>query len=235
MNGDARIRLAAFARVRELEATHRDAIPWSEIARGFFLDGEHFLLSGKARGIFRPERMSRGVLSIKTTMPRAGRQRRYNDIASTPFYSTRCNASTASPDGSSRFLRPMELSRSRKPDMFLTKRPGRGEVKCFLPIYNVSGSRDWKMITNAETTVRVGGLTSATIRELRAAFPELEQHATVEPEEVPVTEDRELGTLVLVLTLTAASLQCATAVLNFLARPKAAKSKNKRRDRSKVD
>lgn len=82
MNGDARIRLAAFARIRELDAIHGDAIPWGEIARGFFLDDEHLFLSGKARGIFRPQRMSRGVLSIKTTMPRAGRQRRYNDIAS---------------------------------------------------------------------------------------------------------------------------------------------------------
>lgn len=79
---DARVRVAAFSRVRELAAIYGDAIPWVAIARGFVVDGEHVLLSGKARGIFRPRRMSRGVLSIKTTMPRAGRKRRYNDIAS---------------------------------------------------------------------------------------------------------------------------------------------------------
>jgi putative restriction endonuclease len=82
MINDTRIRLSAFDRVRELAEVHGDAIPWSDIAQGFLIEGEHFFLSGKARGIFRPQRMSRGVLSIKTTMPRAGRQRRYNDIAS---------------------------------------------------------------------------------------------------------------------------------------------------------
>jgi putative restriction endonuclease len=79
---DARLRVAALNRVRELAAIYGDAIPWGEIARGFVVDGEDVFLSGKARGIFRPRRMSRGVLSIKTTMPRAGRERRYNDIAS---------------------------------------------------------------------------------------------------------------------------------------------------------
>jgi putative restriction endonuclease len=82
MNYDTGMRLAAFDRVREMAALYGDAIPWREIARGFSFDGELFVLSGKAKGIFRPQRMSRGVLSIKTTIPRTGRARRYDDIAS---------------------------------------------------------------------------------------------------------------------------------------------------------
>ena len=83
---DDAIRATALERVEELEDTWRGAIPWSEIEAGFFLNGEHVYLSGRARGIFRPRQMSRGVLSIKTTLPRAGRTRRYDDIASDAGY-----------------------------------------------------------------------------------------------------------------------------------------------------
>ena len=82
MGEDAQIRSAAFAWVRELETRFGDAIPWSAIEDGFNLLGTQIHLSGRARGIFRPRQMQRGVLSIKTTMPRQGRQRRYDDIAS---------------------------------------------------------------------------------------------------------------------------------------------------------
>src|SRR5579862_5505509 len=82
MAADHELRLAAFQRVRELEARFGDAIPWSAIDEGFAFHGERIHLSGKARGIFRPRQMSRGVLTIKTTVPREGRQRRYDDIAS---------------------------------------------------------------------------------------------------------------------------------------------------------
>jgi putative restriction endonuclease len=79
---DRAIRIAALQRVRELEDTWRGAIPWSEIEAGFLLNGERIFLSGRARGIFRPRQMRSGVLSIKTTLPRTGRIRRYEDIAS---------------------------------------------------------------------------------------------------------------------------------------------------------
>ena len=82
MGNDAQIRSAAFQRVRELEARFGGAIPAAAIESGFILHGESIHLSGRARGIFHPKQMQRGVLSIKTTIPREGRQRRYNDIAS---------------------------------------------------------------------------------------------------------------------------------------------------------
>jgi hypothetical protein len=74
-------------------------------------------------------------------------------------------------------------------------------------------------------TVRIGGLDPGTVRELREAFPDLERQATIEPEEGSVTDDKEVGTLVLILTLTTASLQFTTAVLGFLAQRQAARNK----------
>ena len=82
MDHDASIRVAAFQRVRELEARFGGAIPWNAIQTGFDFRGENVLLANRARGIFRPRQMSRGVLSVKTTVPRVGRERRYDDIAS---------------------------------------------------------------------------------------------------------------------------------------------------------
>jgi putative restriction endonuclease len=82
MNRDDQIRAAAFLRMRELEARYGGAIPWIEVTAPMMVAGEEVRLAGRARGIFRPRQMSRGALSIKTTVPRAGRTRRYDDIAS---------------------------------------------------------------------------------------------------------------------------------------------------------
>ena len=79
---DDHIRAAAFLRIRELEARYGGVIPWSELAAPITVAGEKILLAGRARGIFRPRQMTRGALSIKTTIPRMGRTKRYDDIAS---------------------------------------------------------------------------------------------------------------------------------------------------------
>ena len=79
---DTSIRVAAFQRIRQLEARFGDAIPWSAIQTGFQFEGENVLLANLPKGIFRPRQMSRGALSVKTTVPPAGRERRYDDIAS---------------------------------------------------------------------------------------------------------------------------------------------------------
>lgn len=79
---DHRIRLAAFEAISRLNSLHAGAIPWADIAKGFTVEGQEITLCGRARGIFRPRQMRRGLLSIKTTIPRQGRQRRYEDIAS---------------------------------------------------------------------------------------------------------------------------------------------------------
>ena len=73
------IRAAAFARCRELARAHRGAVPAALIEAGFGFDDEVVHLASRARGIHRPRQMTRGVLSIKTTVPRAGRAVRYDD------------------------------------------------------------------------------------------------------------------------------------------------------------
>ena len=83
---DEQIRSAAFARIANLDARFVGAIPWSEISAGVTVANETVLLCGRARGIFRPRQMQRGVISIKTTIPREGRLRRYEDIASDEGY-----------------------------------------------------------------------------------------------------------------------------------------------------
>lgn len=76
---DRLIREAAWSRLRLLIQAYGDEIPWSAIAKGFQVQGEPVLLANKAVGIFKPRQMRVGALSIKTTIPRAGRINRYAD------------------------------------------------------------------------------------------------------------------------------------------------------------
>lgn len=74
------------------------------------------------------------------------------------------------------------------------------------------------MTTDAHgPTLRIEALDPSTIDELRQAFPTLEQEAILEPEDTPIGEDRELGTVILVINLSIAGINLATAVLNYLA------------------
>jgi putative restriction endonuclease len=77
--GDEHIRVGAFARVAELVQVYSDNIPWAAIAQGFGLSGERILLANRAVGIFKPNQLESGALSIKTTMPRQGRVNIYSD------------------------------------------------------------------------------------------------------------------------------------------------------------
>ena len=76
---DAKIIRAAFNKVKELEVLFGDTIPAAEIRKGFEVDGKNILLENQVKGIFKPRQMERGVLSIKTTMPRDGISNIYND------------------------------------------------------------------------------------------------------------------------------------------------------------
>lgn len=79
---DEFIRNAAFSRVLELSRRFGGVVPWESVCDPLPLAGEEVRIANRARGIFRPRQMSRGVLSIKTTIPRTGRNSRYEDIAS---------------------------------------------------------------------------------------------------------------------------------------------------------
>lgn len=78
---DWSIRLAAFKALEALVVRHGPALHWSEIAKGFEFQGSTILFANRARGIFRPKQMQGPALSIKSTTPREGRERRYEDLA----------------------------------------------------------------------------------------------------------------------------------------------------------
>ena len=75
---DLEMRLAAARTLARLSDIYRDAVPWSEIKKGFLHAGDRILLANKAVGIFKPRQMDR-ILSIKTSLPRVGRDARYSD------------------------------------------------------------------------------------------------------------------------------------------------------------
>lgn len=79
LTSDELIRQSAFARVRMLAQVYGDDIPWSAIAQPIDLNGQQISLASKALGIFKPKQMRVGALSIKTTMPRTGRLKMYED------------------------------------------------------------------------------------------------------------------------------------------------------------
>src|SRR5688572_7658729 len=76
---DVRIRLAAFAELERRVKIHGPTLSWNEIIPTFHLGSEEIYLTNRARGIFKPRQMKRGVLSLKSTVPRTGRFRRYID------------------------------------------------------------------------------------------------------------------------------------------------------------
>lgn len=79
MMSDEQLRIAAFNRLQVLCQVYGDEIPWSAIAAGFECGGDSVLFANRAVGIFKPRQLHRGPLSIKTTMPRAGRVNIYDD------------------------------------------------------------------------------------------------------------------------------------------------------------
>ena len=74
---DHLIRLAAFAHVRQLNAT-RDHLTARDRSPGFQFEGERIPLVNPQRGIFKPKQM-RHLLSIKTVFPRVGARVWYDD------------------------------------------------------------------------------------------------------------------------------------------------------------
>ena len=87
---DAHIRAAAFSAMDKLICHQQDGfVPWDIIHKGFQVGNEHFHFANRARGIFKPRQMT-AALSIKTTVPRAGRLTWYRDqgLASAKLEST---------------------------------------------------------------------------------------------------------------------------------------------------
>ena len=74
---DTRIRLAAFAHVRQLKRERGGVLTGRELQQGFELEGERIALLG-GHGIFKPRQMSR-LLSIRTGLPEPGGRVWYDD------------------------------------------------------------------------------------------------------------------------------------------------------------
>ena len=75
---DWTIRNVAFTAVEQLSVTYNGRIPWQAINQGFEHGGENVKFANRVTGIFKPRQMS-SALSIKTTVPREGRQSWYRD------------------------------------------------------------------------------------------------------------------------------------------------------------
>lgn len=74
---DQRVREAAFAHVRRLNAT-REHLTSADLASGFQFEGQRIPLVNPQRGIFKPRQM-RHLLSIRTIFPRPGAKVWYDD------------------------------------------------------------------------------------------------------------------------------------------------------------
>lgn len=74
---DTRMRLAAFARVRSLTATH-DHLTAIDLRPGFQFESQRIPLVNPQRGIFKPQQMQY-LLSIKTVFPKPGSRVWYDD------------------------------------------------------------------------------------------------------------------------------------------------------------
>ena len=72
------MRASAFAAVERLSIEGAGRILWRQIEKGFQHRGERIEFACKAGGIFKPRQML-AALSIKTTIPRAGRPTWYRD------------------------------------------------------------------------------------------------------------------------------------------------------------
>lgn len=79
MGDDDELRLRAMAHCRDLLRLHGGAVPWDAIRAGFTFGGSKVFLGSTPRGIHKPVQLHRGVLSVRTTRPKAGRASRYDD------------------------------------------------------------------------------------------------------------------------------------------------------------
>ena len=76
---DIGFRQAAFHQLKQFVSLHGPVLAWNVINQGFIHDGQRHHFANRPRGIFRPAGMRGAALSIKTNVPRAGREARYDD------------------------------------------------------------------------------------------------------------------------------------------------------------
>lgn len=70
---------AAFNHIAQLELIYGDSVPAAELSKGFIINGDTIQLRSSASGIFKPKQVESVVLSITTTVPKAGGHNKYQD------------------------------------------------------------------------------------------------------------------------------------------------------------
>ncbi|MCE2440943.1 MAG: HNH endonuclease [Candidatus Latescibacteria bacterium] len=75
---DHHVRSAALVAIERLSRQHGGRIRWADIQRGFNVGSERIYFATRAQGIFKPKQMS-AALSIRTVIPRSGREAWYRD------------------------------------------------------------------------------------------------------------------------------------------------------------
>lgn len=109
LDPDWPIRNAAFQALRRLVERHGEVLPWEAIDEGFSYGGETLKFANRARGIFWPRQMREAALSIKTTVPRQGREARYDDLHSDEGFHYRFQGTDVASRDNRRLTRAREL------------------------------------------------------------------------------------------------------------------------------
>lgn len=103
------IRVAAFDALQRRVRQYGEVLPWELIDEGFTYQGETLHFANRARGIFWPRQMRETALSIKTTVPRQGREARYDDLFSDEGFLYRFQGTDVEGRDNRRLVRAMEL------------------------------------------------------------------------------------------------------------------------------
>ena len=102
------IRVAAMDALQRLVRQYGEVLPWELIDAGFPYQGETLHFANRARGIFWPRHMRETALSIKTTVPRQGREARYDDLRSNDEFQYRFQGTDVESRDNRRIVRGME-------------------------------------------------------------------------------------------------------------------------------
>ncbi|NTX08077.1 HNH endonuclease [Myxococcus sp. CA040A] len=103
------IRVAAITALQQRVRQYGEVLPWDVIDAGFTYRGETLHFANRARGIFWPRQMSESALSIKTTVPRQGREARYDDLPSDEGFEYKFQGEDVEGRDNRRLVRAMEL------------------------------------------------------------------------------------------------------------------------------
>ena len=168
MSDDA-IRLLALNRVRELRDLWGDAIPESELAKGFRHDGDVVLLKGP-QGIFKPRQLTDGPITLMSTLGS-----RYEDELLNEANTLRYDYAPLSREHENLGLK--NLMASSKPVILLkqVKAKPRPEYMVVAPLY-VEGfddrARQFILSTRADVTAPTGTQAGIVLREIQRAYGE---------------------------------------------------------------